>query len=152
LLVNVDYFSEKRSSEPAFDWVVFSEAQKTRDRTIQQSIAANNPAKTCLVFIFLISKSGNSLGIWRRKLTVPQSLQTAYQAQIRAVEADLRNKVYIVKVDPPSSPGMYPVPISPITPTVVNVTPVKKEKKLSRLARWITWGNSETKIKKKQKK
>jgi len=99
LIVNVDYTSKKRPSEPAFDWVVFSDIQKTRDRTLQQQIITNNPANTCLVFVFLVSKSGNSLGIWRRKLTVPHSLQSTHQAQIRAVEADLRDKVYIVKVE-----------------------------------------------------
>lgn len=40
LMVNAGYISDKRPDEPAFDWVAFSEIQKTRDRTIQQQIAA----------------------------------------------------------------------------------------------------------------
>ncbi|KAF8338794.1 uncharacterized protein EI90DRAFT_2908495 [Cantharellus anzutake] len=99
LFVNVDYTSEEAPTEPAFDWLKFPDLQRTRDRTLQQSVAANNPAKTCLVFMFLVSKSGNSVGMWRRKIPVPQSLQTAYQDRVRRLESEVRDKVYVVKIE-----------------------------------------------------
>lgn len=45
LIVNVDYADEKSPNDPAFDWLSFAESQKTRDRTVQRSIAAR-----CVIF------------------------------------------------------------------------------------------------------
>lgn len=49
--------------------------------------------------MFLISKAGNSLGIWRRRIPVPEKIQNEYRAQIRSIEDDLRDKVYTLKVE-----------------------------------------------------
>ena len=59
----------------------------------------SNPAKTCIVFMFLLSKSGNSVGVWRRRIAVPEKLQNDYRNQIRNIESGLRDKVYTVKLE-----------------------------------------------------
>ena len=49
--------------------------------------------------MFLLSKSGNSVGMWRRRIAVPEKLQNDYRSQIRGIESGLRDKVYTVKVE-----------------------------------------------------
>ena len=53
LIVNVDYAQDKSPHDPAFDWLSFAESQKSRDRTVQRSIAAK-----CV--ISLVSKCSSS--------------------------------------------------------------------------------------------
>jgi hypothetical protein len=51
---------------------------------------------TTLVFIFLVSRSGESLAIWRRKFTVPPSEQLRRDLELRrvALEAQRRGQIY----------------------------------------------------------
>lgn len=95
--MNADY-RPPHSPEPAFDWVTYPELQKSKDRTLQESVAFYDPSVKVVVFVFLPSKSGNSLAIWRRKIEVPSGVRLAYQAQITQAIAGL-SKDYVVHVD-----------------------------------------------------
>ena len=95
--MNVEYQSPN-SPEPAFDWLTYPDLQKTKDRTLQESVAFYDPTVRVIVFVFLPSKSGNSLAIWRRKIDVPPNVRLAYQAQVTQVIATL-NRDYVVHVD-----------------------------------------------------
>ena len=90
LFVNADYISPQSPHEPAFDWVTIDQLKDTLDKILQESVALYDPAKQVIVFIFLLSKSGNSMAIWRRKISVPEMLQTAYKNDIAEVKAELR--------------------------------------------------------------
>ncbi len=62
LVTNVEYRSKKMPRDPAFDWFTWAQANATLDRTLQQSLAYYDPEEHVLVFVFLLSKSGNSVG------------------------------------------------------------------------------------------
>lgn len=96
--MNADYRPSKSPNEPAFDWLTYPELQKTMDRTLQESVAFYDPSALVVVFVFLPSKSGNSLAIWRRKIAVPSSVRLAYQAQITQALNSL-HRDYSVYVD-----------------------------------------------------
>lgn len=49
------------------------------------------------MFVFLLSPSGNSMALWRRKLNVPDSVRDAHHDDILAVKAELKD--YPVYVD-----------------------------------------------------
>lgn len=68
------------------------------DKTLQESVAFYDPAVQVIVFIFLPSKTGNSVAVWRRKISVPDDVRQAYQSQIKKVMAKLR-KDYLVHVE-----------------------------------------------------
>lgn len=68
------------------------------DRTLQESVAFYDPAVQVVVFVFLPSKSGNSLAIWRRRIAIPNSVRLAYQAQITQAMAAV-SRDYVVHVD-----------------------------------------------------
>ncbi|KAH7916157.1 hypothetical protein BJ138DRAFT_996395 [Hygrophoropsis aurantiaca] len=98
LVVNADYRPSHSPNEPAFDWLTYDQLQPTMDRTLQESVAFYDPAIQVVVFVFLPSPSGNSLAIWRRKLSVPNNVRLAYQAQITQAIAALQRD-YVVHVD-----------------------------------------------------
>ncbi|KAG1853213.1 hypothetical protein C8R48DRAFT_341555 [Suillus tomentosus] len=110
LIVNADYRPSKSPNEPAFDWLTYPELQKTMDRTLQESVAFYNPSALVVVFVFLPSKSGNSLAIWRRKIAVPSSVRLAYQAQITQALESLHGdySVYVDEIPPPKSEAPSP--------------------------------------------
>jgi len=112
LVVNADYRPSKSPNEPAFDWLTYPELQKTMDRTLQESVAFYDPSALVVVFVFLPSKSGNSLAIWRRKIAVPSSVRLAYQAQItQAIDSLSRDySVYVDEIPPPKSEPPNPPP------------------------------------------
>ena len=88
--MNADYISPQSPHEPMFDWVTIDQLRDTLDKILQESVALYDPAKQVIVFIFLLSKSGNSMAIWRRKIPVPEMLQAAYKNDIAEVKADLQ--------------------------------------------------------------
>jgi hypothetical protein len=90
LFVNADYISPQSPHEPTFDWMTIDQLKDTLDKILQESVALYDPAKQVIVFIFLLSKSGNSMAIWRRKIPVPEMLQTAYRNDIADVKAELQ--------------------------------------------------------------
>ena len=100
LVANADFRPNKSKNEPAFDWLTFDQLQLTRDRILQESVAFYDPAVQVIVFVFLPSKSGNSMAMWRRKIKVPNNLRLTYQREITLALATLRKeKDYIVHVD-----------------------------------------------------
>jgi hypothetical protein len=60
------------------------------DKILQESVALYDPASQVVVFAFLLSKSGNSMAIWRRKLAVSEIFRTMYQGYIEETIANLR--------------------------------------------------------------
>ena len=109
LFVNADYAPPKSPHEPAFDWVPIDQLRNTLDKILQESVALYDPAKQVIVFIFLISKSGNSMAIWRRKIPVPEILQTAYKDPIAETKAGLEPNypVYVEESVADSPSGLY---------------------------------------------
>nr|GAT53907.1 predicted protein [Mycena chlorophos] len=100
LIANADFRPPNHPNEPAFDWLTFDQLQPSRDKILQESVALYDPAATTLVFVFLPSKSGNSLAIWRRKIPIRPSLRTSRISEISLALAGLRKeKEYYVLVD-----------------------------------------------------
>ncbi|KAF8491424.1 hypothetical protein JB92DRAFT_3128370 [Gautieria morchelliformis] len=71
LIVNADFHPEWAPTEPAVDWLTFDEVVGTYDKILQESIALYEPDRQVLVFVFLISHTGNSVAMWRRKVLIP---------------------------------------------------------------------------------
>ncbi|KAI0068890.1 hypothetical protein BV25DRAFT_1866800 [Artomyces pyxidatus] len=98
LFVNASYEPQDGHLEPAFDWLSYEDAVETRDRIIQESVGYYDPAMQAVVFVFLPSRTGNSVAMWRRKVTVPNSVRLAHLREIQLAKAALR-KDYPVVVD-----------------------------------------------------
>jgi hypothetical protein len=145
LIVNADYRPDDHPDQPAFDWIDFDDAQNTRDKVLQESIATYDPLVHVLVFVFLLSKSGNSLGIWRRKLAIPPRLKVEYQHDVLRVKESLIGTKYRVKIDllpetfqkpPPLIPADHEIDSSPPeTPRYTPSPPPPKKKKVSFVGR-----------------
>lgn len=162
LFVNADYAPPQSPDEPAFDWVTIDELQASLDKILQESVALYDPAKQVIVFIFLLSKSGNSMAIWRRKIPVSEALQVGYKRDIADTKAELQSNypVYVEEL-PPMTPvkeqprDMGPPPrrvlskrqkstgtvattMTPITPTTEDPLPsaLKKKRKW-----WKPWSS-----------
>lgn len=84
--------------QPAFDWVTIDRLQLTLDRISQESVIAYNPMLHVVVFVFLLSHSGNSMAIWRRKVPIPEHIRSARKQDIQLVIDQLDPK-YRVLVD-----------------------------------------------------
>ncbi|KAG8894592.1 hypothetical protein FRB99_001109, partial [Tulasnella sp. 403] len=109
LVVNVEYHESPTNPLPVVDWITFADAQRTLDKVLQESIATYDPATTTLVFAFLMSKSRNSIGIWRRKLPVPDDIQALYASAINKVKAEMNWDDVVVHVEATvdSPPGTF---------------------------------------------
>ena len=68
------------------------------DKTLQESLAYYDPHVQVLVFVFLPSKTQNSVAIWRRKLPLPNNIRLAYGSQLKQATAGLQ-KDYPIHVD-----------------------------------------------------
>ena len=97
LFLNASYDSPSGQG-PALDWLDYDEVVLTQDRLLQESVGFYDPAKQVIVFVFLPSKSGNSLAMWRRKVAVPSSVRMAHVREIELAKAALK-KDYPVWVD-----------------------------------------------------
>ncbi|KAJ7667747.1 hypothetical protein DFH06DRAFT_227776 [Mycena polygramma] len=107
LFANADFRPSHSPNEPAFDWLTFDQLQGTRDRILQESVAFYDPAVTCIVFVLLPSKSGNSVAMWRRRITVGNNTRASRINEIHLAMAGLRReKDYVVHVD--EIPGAKP--------------------------------------------
>ena len=71
---------------------------ETRDRLLQETVGFYDPAMQVIVFVFLPSKSGNSLAMWRRKVAVPNSVRLAHLREIDIAKTALKRD-YPVLVD-----------------------------------------------------
>ncbi len=101
LFANADFrvpASHSTFTQPAFDWITLTELQNTLDSTLQSSVTLYDPTFQVIVFVFLLSPSGNSMAVWRRKLNVPDALRDTNQDEILAVKAGLKTN-YPVYVD-----------------------------------------------------
>lgn len=96
---NVGFRNPKLPNSPAFDWLPFHEAVETHDRTLQESIADYNPECHVLVFVFLLSHSGKSLAMWRRRLYVPNVVLKQHHAEVTQVIDSLASYKYQFKED-----------------------------------------------------
>jgi len=136
LIVNADYRPLNSPGEPAFDWLTYPELQKTMDRTLQESVAFYDPSVLVVIFVFLPSKSGNSLAIWRRKIPIPNGVRLAYQAQITQAVAAL-SRDYVVHVDEyVVSAGMIFVQLTICTRIPPKTPPPPKKRKWWKL--WLS--------------
>lgn len=68
------------------------------DRTLQESLAFYDPSMQIVVFVFLLSKTHNSMAIWRRKLPLPENLRVAYGRQLKQAIEGLQ-VTYPIHVD-----------------------------------------------------
>ena len=107
LIINADYNPPDRPKEFAIDYLTFDDLQKSYDKTLQSSVISYDPTLQVIVFIFLPSKSGNSVAIWRRKLVVPNNARLRFQTELDVALAGLKEpQSYIVYVD---EYGDYPL-------------------------------------------
>jgi hypothetical protein len=100
LITNADYrtkASAEAPTQPAFDWMTLPYFHQTCDRIFQESVVTYKPNLQVVVFIFLLSASGNSMAVWRRKITVPEGVRLANKDAITQVMEDLpQDKVVYV--------------------------------------------------------
>jgi hypothetical protein len=54
---------------------------------------------TFIVYVFLLSSSGNSVGVWRRKLPVPEEVQANYGEELGQVMSYVKQKQHVVAVE-----------------------------------------------------
>lgn len=54
---------------------------------------------TFIVYVFLLSPTGNSVGIWRRKLPVPEEVQANYGEELMQVMSYVKRKRHVVAVE-----------------------------------------------------
>ncbi|KAF8640084.1 hypothetical protein AX17_001324 [Amanita inopinata Kibby_2008] len=100
LIMNADYRPPDDPTEFALDWLTFDDLQKSMDKTLQVSVTSYDPTAQVIIFVFLSSKSGNSVAIWRRKLVVPNNARLRFQNELSIVMAGLKDpKDYVVHVD-----------------------------------------------------
>ncbi|ETW83832.1 hypothetical protein HETIRDRAFT_170294 [Heterobasidion irregulare TC 32-1] len=112
LFVNASY--TPATGEPALDWLSYHEVVETRDKLIQESIGFYDPARQVIVFTLLPSASGNSVAMWRRKVSVPTNLRLAWAREIELAKAALMKDypVYVDELESPiEEPISFPVPV-----------------------------------------
>jgi hypothetical protein len=97
LFINASY-DNASGNGPTLDWLIYEDVVETRDRLLQESVGFYDPSMQVIVFVFLPSKSGNSLAMWRRKVAVPNSVRLAHLREIDLAKAALRRD-YPVFVD-----------------------------------------------------
>ncbi|KAG6878258.1 hypothetical protein C0993_010030 [Termitomyces sp. T159_Od127] len=104
LFVNVTFRLMEHPDKPVFDWLGYKQVQKSRDRILQHSILAIDPAEQTVIFVYLLSRTGNSVAMWRRKLQVPKDIQQKHLQALKKVKAGLRPDKDLIYVDelPPS--------------------------------------------------
>ncbi|KIP10583.1 hypothetical protein PHLGIDRAFT_125450 [Phlebiopsis gigantea 11061_1 CR5-6] len=96
-------------TQPVFDWITLQEVQDTLDRNLQRYIVSYHPATTVLVFVFLLSQSGNSLAIWRKKIPIPPEY-TAVNRELIEHTLEIQEQGRVVYVDEKAEPEPPPVP------------------------------------------
>lgn len=59
----------------------------------------SDPTQTALVFAFLVSKTKNSVGMWLRKLAVPEAVRAENYERIEATKATINPDDLLVHVE-----------------------------------------------------
>ncbi|KIJ28792.1 hypothetical protein M422DRAFT_54481 [Sphaerobolus stellatus SS14] len=99
LMANATYRHPDYQDEPCFDWVTFEDVVDTHDKILQESMAFYSPENQVLVFIFLLSESGNSMAIWRRKLDTPLHVHNQWHIDLEKTARILSKIKYVITVD-----------------------------------------------------
>lgn len=100
LFVNAAFKMIQHPRDHALDYLNFNQLQGTMDKTLQESVAFYDPARFAMVFVFLPSRSGNSIAIWRQKINIPDSARQKYKGEVDAIKKSLRApEDYVVMVD-----------------------------------------------------
>jgi len=100
IFINAAFRLQGKPQTPVVDWLTFDHLRSTMDKTLQESVAFYNPMTTAIVFVYLPSASGQSLAIWRRKVTVPDAYKSRYQTEVASISRGLRKeKDYVCYVD-----------------------------------------------------
>lgn len=104
LFANAGY-TEPDPTDLALDWIPFHHMQSTLDRILQECAGVYDPAEEAIVFVFLLSKSGNSMAIWRERIPIPREMKHAYERDLDDVKAGLRKEAVYVDQCVPFSDG-----------------------------------------------
>lgn len=99
LIANANFRSQLNPEDPAFDWLTFDDVIGTHDKTLQESMAFYDPENQVLVFVFLLSHSGNSVAMWRRKLPVPNVVRNQNRAELAKITNLVAKRKYVITVD-----------------------------------------------------
>ena len=83
------------SADPTFDWMTLCEARRTRDRILQKSMVTYNPSQQVIVFVFLLSDSGNSMAVWRCKCPIPEHVRVTRQGDLERAIMSLPTDVTV---------------------------------------------------------
>jgi hypothetical protein len=126
LFVNADFRPHQSPEEPAFDWLPLDHLKDTLDKILQESVAFYDPATQVIVFVFLLSKTGNSMAIWRRKIPVAEGFRAMYAETIDETIANL--------------PADYPVYVDELPS---KTKPTKQRRVLSKRKWWKPWSKPE---------
>ncbi|KIJ56655.1 hypothetical protein M422DRAFT_62607 [Sphaerobolus stellatus SS14] len=132
LMANATYRHPDYQDEPCFDWVTFEDVVDTHDKILQESMAFYSPENQVLVFIFLLSESGNSMAIWRRKLDIPLHVHNQWHIDLEKTARILSKKKYVITVDslPPAPKNLpYRTFVTPSSPPPPPPPPPPKKKK-----------------------
>ena len=65
---------------------------------MQEAVALYDPGVQVIVYVFLLSKTGNSLAVWKRKLKIPEDVQEVHAEDIEMTK-ELLDPHYPVYVD-----------------------------------------------------
>lgn len=90
LFVNVTFRLNNYPDKPVFDWLGYKQVQVSADQILQGSILATDPADQTVIFVYLLSRTGNSVAMWRRKLQVPKEVRQKHLQALKKVKAGLR--------------------------------------------------------------
>jgi len=93
-----------------FDWMTFDQARGTMDETFQAAIATYDPRTIAIVYVILLSKTGNSVGVWRKKLKIPSEIYGAYRGDIEHTINLLSEKRHICAVETMPDKKHYSAP------------------------------------------
>ncbi|EMD40716.1 hypothetical protein CERSUDRAFT_111298 [Gelatoporia subvermispora B] len=103
LISNAAYRTDADSAvpnQPAFDWITVTYLHKTLDRILQESVVCYDPASQVIVFVFLLSKSGNSMAVWRKKINLSETIRQMHYGAILSVTGQLKELPVYVDVLP----------------------------------------------------
>ncbi|KAF8528359.1 hypothetical protein BU17DRAFT_38156, partial [Hysterangium stoloniferum] len=99
LFVNADSRNWQSAEEPSVDWLSFEEVVSTYDHTLQESLAFYEPENQVLVFVLLLSPSGNSVAMWRRKIEVPHHVRNINRVRLAGITERLSKRRVVITVD-----------------------------------------------------
>lgn len=104
--------SQPGFADPCFDWLTIDELHVTHDQTLQESLICYNPREQVVIVVFLLSKSGNSMALWRRKVPLTDELKKLYSKEIedvmKVLDGQPRDKAHVDVYVPRFLPAFEP--------------------------------------------